>query len=187
MDADIHFSQCQNDNGPPGSAKNDGIVDPCDWTTGAINAVNSKYYEGDSVPQRLFHKVEDAANHTMLLEYEFSKSDTYAYDFTSNVDQTLGVNLDPCGDQLGFVSPATCNSLYSATALVPIPSDPFDLVSSRENPPGAGARNFRIACSPACSAVSVVIPSLDRARPTCRTPIPPIASGTAATAKHGSR
>jgi hypothetical protein len=146
-DADIHFSQCENkDPGPD-----------CEWTTGAINTTNSTYYEGDSVPQRLFHKVQDVGSHTMRFSYEFSKADVYAFDFATNVDQTLGVNLDPCDDLPGFVTPATCNSLYAATALVPVPSDPFDLVSTRENPPGSGARNFRVACTPACTGVSVNI------------------------------
>jgi cysteine-rich repeat protein len=148
-DADIHFTQCRNKWPGP----------DCEWTTGAINTSNSTYLEGDSVPQRLFHKVDDAGGHTMLLQYEFTKSDVYAYDFLSNVDQTLGANLDPCDDLPGFVSTGICNNLYSATALVPIPSDPFDLVSTRENPAGSGARNFRVACTPACSAVSVTFPS----------------------------
>ena len=156
MDADIHFSQCRNDDAPGG--KNDGIVDPCAWTNGAINTVNSKYFEGDSVPQRLFHKMKDDGSNTIEFTYEFSKSDVYAYDFLTNADQTAGTNLNPCADLPGFVTTATCNALYSGTAPVPIPSDPFDSVSTRENPPGAGARNFRVACWPtACSAVSATI------------------------------
>jgi len=131
------------------------------WGTGAINSINSTYYEGDAVPQRLFHKGIAAGSHTMRLSYEFTKSNVYAYDFISNVDQTLGANLNPCGNLPGFVPTATCNSLYAATALVPVPSDPFDLISTRENPVGAGARNFRVACTPACANVSVTFPSLD--------------------------
>ena len=154
QDDNKDFNQCKNkDPGPD-----------CKWVPGAINTTNSTYYEGDSVPQRLFHEIQGEGDHTMEFVYDFSKSGVYAYDFLGNVDQTLGANLHPCDDLPNFqsMSLATCNSLYSGTAPVSIPPDLFDSVSSRENPPGSGARNFRVACFPtACSDVSVTFPSLD--------------------------
>ncbi|HEU4759649.1 MAG TPA: hypothetical protein VFT91_06665, partial [Dehalococcoidia bacterium] len=168
MDADIDFSQCRNDSGVNGTA-NDEILDDCEWTSGAINQSDSVYAEGDSVPQRLFHNVSDGAGtYVMGFEYEFSKADTYAYDFLTNVDGTMAVgplvgsDLNQCGNLPGFVSAATCASLFVAPNAA-VPSDPFDSVSSTENPPGAAARQFRVGCSPACSSISVAFPSLDSA------------------------
>ena len=44
---DYDFNQCLNDNAM--GSLNDGIIDACNWTTGAINQVNSKYTESDGV------------------------------------------------------------------------------------------------------------------------------------------
>jgi len=141
--ADIDFTQCQND------SNNDAVKDACQWVTGSLTANNSIYNESNSVPQRLFHSIATAGTHTIQLEYDFSKSNIYAYDFLTTPDLTQsGGLLNPCGNLPGFVSAPTCSALFSGKSLVPIPSDPFGSVSAKEYP---SPRNFFVACSPACT------------------------------------
>jgi hypothetical protein len=151
-DADIHFSQCQND------GNNDDIANACSWTTGGLNQNNSLYTEGDAPPQRLFHRLDEIGTHTFGFEYEFSKSDIYAYDFITNVDDTQGgALLAECADLPGFISAAQCTAMFSTNVQFgSVPSDLFDQVTARENPPGAAARSFRVGCTPAC-AVGVTV------------------------------
>jgi hypothetical protein len=147
-DAEIHFTQCRND------SNNDEVPDDCAWSEGAINQNNSIFREGDAVPQRLFHEIDTAGTHTIRFEYDFSKASKYAYDFLTNVDETQsGPLLNECGDLPGFVT--TCSALFSGAVLAPIPSDPFDAVSGRENP---AARSIRIG---GVSSATVTFPSLD--------------------------
>ena len=156
-DADIDFKQCQNDNAAGG--RNDGIRDPCEWGTGGINQINSKYTEGDAVPQRLFHRIGTAGRHVMRFEYEFSKADKYAYDFLTNVDGTQsGALLNACGQLQGWVSLSTCTALFSGAFDAAIPPDTFDAVASRENPPGLGARNILVG---GVTSASVTFPPLN--------------------------
>jgi len=156
-DANIDFNQCSND------PDNDDQVESCQWTTGALQQNNACYREGDSVPQRLFHDVDSTGTHTMRFEYDFSKSNIYAYDFLTNVDDTMPAGssgLNECDDLPPFIGSSTCASLFSSSAR-PIPSDPFDTVSAREMPV---LRSLRFGCSPSClepPTVTVVFPPLD--------------------------
>ena len=156
-DANISFSQCRND------PDNDNEIESCQWTTGAVQSNNSCYREGDSVPQRLFHQVKCTGTHTMRFEYEFSKSNIYAYDFLSNVDGTMPVGssgLNQCGNLPPFIGSSTCSTLFSQSQRL-IPSDPFDSVAAREDPV---SRSIRFGCSPSCPeppTVTVTFPSLD--------------------------
>jgi hypothetical protein len=149
---DIDFTQCLNDAG------NANAIDTCTWANGAINQINSYYNEGNSVPQRLFHNIDTAGTHTIRLSYDFTKADIYAYDFLSTPDLTQsGALLNQCGNLPTFVTSATCSSLFSSKNLVPIPSDLFDGVSSREYPT---IRNFFASCSPACTGGSFSISNI---------------------------
>jgi hypothetical protein len=152
MDADIDFTQCEND------SDNDEVVNACNWVTGALNQNNSLYTEGDAVPQRLFHKLSANNQHTFVIEYDFSKNDVYAYDFLTSADATQsGALLNECANLPGFVSAASCAAMFTTNVqLAAIPSDAFDAVAARENPPGAGARNIKVGCDPAC-AVGVTV------------------------------
>src|SRR3972149_9940899 len=151
-DADIDFKQCRND------SDNNNAADNCEWSTGSINQTNSFYTEGDSVPQRLLEK-PDSGTRTLTFEYNFSKGGIYAYDFFTNVKQgpqNTDALLNACVNVAGFAS-AACGGIYGAAAASAIPSDPFDFVLSRENPPGAAARNFLVGCSPATSCSGITI------------------------------
>ena len=128
-DAEIDFAQCRND------SNNDNIKDDCDWTGGALNAVNSVYVEGNAVPQRLFHEIDDPGTHTMRLQYDFTKADKYAYDFLTTVDLTQsGSLLQECANLPTFVTSSECSSVFSGAINAAIPSDSFDGVSLREYP-----------------------------------------------------
>jgi hypothetical protein len=154
-DADIQFTQCLND------SDNNEVMDDCDWGTGAINTNNAIYYEGDSVPQRLFQRIDNAGIHTIRFEYNFTRANIYAYDFLSSPDYTLPPGptyLNECAKLPPFVTSTDCPSMFTSS-LVPIPSDPFDAVNMRENP---SSRNIRFGCSPSCTGTATVsFPSLD--------------------------
>jgi hypothetical protein len=154
-DCNIDLKQCRND------IDNDNSVDACYWSTGSIGSSNSLYCEGDSVPQRLFHQIPSKGTHTIRLEYDFTKANKYAYDFLTDVDETMPIGssgLNQCADLPPFVGTSTCNSLFGAS-LAPIASDPFDSVAGRETPV---LRDVRFGCSPSCSgSVTVSFPSLD--------------------------
>jgi len=148
FDADIDFTQCRND------SDNNNIKDDCDWTTGAINTSNSVYAEGEGVPQRLFHRVDTAGTYIFAFEYDFSRSNIYAYDFLTTVDVTQsGALLQECADLPGFISAAQCSSMFGGAQNASIPSDPFDAVSSRETP---ASRFIKVGCDPACSVGATV-------------------------------
>ena len=157
LDADIDFTQCLND------SDNNNVIDNCDWGTGAINANNSYYIEGDSVPQRLFHKIAGSGTHTMRFEYNFTRDSIYAYDFFSSPDYTMPAGpsyLNECAGLPPFVNSSQCASMFAA-GVATIPSDPFDAVNLRENP---ASRSVRVGCSPACTgSATVSFPSLNGA------------------------
>src|SRR3972149_5835023 len=71
--------------------------------------------------------------------------------------------LNECVDRPGFISASECTTLFGPganTFFVDIPSDPFDAVAARENPPGASARQFRVGCTTVCtgSVGTIVFP-----------------------------
>src|SRR5437773_2355462 len=146
-DASTDFTQCRND------SNNDGVKDLCSWSSGAINANNSIYTEGNSVPQRLFQTIDTAGTHSIRFRHRFTKDSKYAYDFLTNVDATQsGLLLNECGDLPGFVSASACSTLFSNALLAPIPSDSFDAVASRETP---SVRNIRVG-GVSSASVSIV-------------------------------
>jgi hypothetical protein len=163
-DGAIHFTQCRND------SNDNNVIDDCSWGTGAINQNNSAYEEGDVVPHRLFHEIDNAGAHTMVFEYDFTKGDVYAYDFLSDVDETQNgiALLAPCQGAPAFASGSGecngANALYNNSQLVTIPADTFgpatvpghpaEKVSDAEradSPP----REVRVGCSPnPCTVLS---------------------------------
>lgn len=153
------ISQCEND------SNNDGIIQACTWTTGALNQNNSDYAESDGVPQRWFftHSGTGSAEvHTAVFQYDFTKNDVYAYDFLVDVDHTMPMSLiNPCGNLPPFVTAEDCVNAFAVADNIPIPSDPFDAVAVREHPP---SRNILFGCiqeggsTDACTLISVGTP-----------------------------
>jgi hypothetical protein len=163
-DGDIDFRQCRND------SDNNNTQDDCEWTTGAVGQNDSIYTEGDSVPQRLLHEIDTAGSHTMVFRYDFTKSDVYAYDFLTDVDETQsGALLAPCGAAPGFATGSgECdgsNTLYTGASVVTIPSDTFGPASVAGHPAEkvsdaeratSPPREMRVGCSPSpCTGLSV--------------------------------
>src|SRR5512139_2578063 len=83
------FRQCANDDQI--GSKNDGIIDQCEWITGAITQNNSDYAESDGVPQRYIFTDPGTLSdcHTVVFRYDFTKSDVYTYDFMVDPDHTV--------------------------------------------------------------------------------------------------
>jgi hypothetical protein len=130
-DAATDMNQCLNDNGPPNGSKNDGVPDPCDWTTGSVTTNNSKYTEGGAVAQRFFQTFDTAGPHSVTFQYDFTKNSVYTFDFLKNPNwMQSGSLLNPCGSAPSFVP--TCSTMFSGAQDVGIPSDTFDNVASRE-------------------------------------------------------
>jgi uncharacterized repeat protein (TIGR01451 family) len=133
------LTQCAND------PDNSGLVESCQWITGALVTNNSLYAESDGVPQRwLFEhrSCGDVDNHVAVFQYTFTKGDVYAYDFLNSVDHTMPSSfINPCGNLPPFANPGDCVNAFSMTggalngSLIPFSSDPFDAVSLREHPP----------------------------------------------------
>jgi len=153
------ISQCAND------SNNDGIIQACTWTTGALQQNNSDYAESDGVPQRWFFTHSSTGSsvvHTAVFQYDFTKNDVYAYDFLVDVDHTMPMSLiNPCGNLPPFVDADDCLNAFAVSGNTPIPSDPYDAVAGKEHPP---SRNIRFGCieeggnTNACTLVSVGTP-----------------------------
>ncbi|MFY3740462.1 MAG: hypothetical protein HMLIMOIP_000900, partial [Candidatus Nitrosomirales archaeon] len=143
----VDFTQCEND------SSNTNTINNCNWVTGGLNQNNAFFTEGDVVPHRLFHTIDTAGTHTMRLTYDFSQANIYAYDFASTPTITQsGALLAQCDDLPGFVSGATCSSIFSGATSASILSDPFDAVSSREDP---ASRTWLVGGSSSISGVSI--------------------------------
>lgn len=143
----VDFRQCLND------SNDDSVKDDCDWSTGASNANNSAYVEGDTVGQRLLLRFDNAGSHVVELQYDFTKNDLYGYDFLGRVDTTQsGALLNECTSPPSFLDAPTCGTLFSGAASVPIPADPFDSVALRET----AGRVMLIGGSSAAPNISIV-------------------------------
>jgi len=69
-----------------------GTLGQVSWINGDINANNSRYYEGMSVPQRLvLYKVPTTPNnqHVLTFTYTTTKAGKHAFDFITSYDQSL--------------------------------------------------------------------------------------------------
>src|SRR3989344_2971682 len=144
----VDFSQCANNDSPTPAGK-------CNWIGSILQASNSDYFEGMSVPQRiLYRNVETNGPHTISFTYQYTKGGIHAYDFLTTVnpyaapDFVQGVtdesyvpgitDLAPCDDLSGPDATA-CTSLISTTPVfVSLPSDPFDSKDTSPSAPGTG-------------------------------------------------
>jgi hypothetical protein len=153
------FRQCANDDKI--GSKNDGIIDQCEWITGAITSINSDYAESDGVPQRYIFTDPDTLSdcHTVKFRYDFTKSDVYTYDFMVDPDHTIPSSLlNHCGNLPPFTDLDICENALTNAFDVPIISDIFDQVPQREHPP---SRNILLGCSPnPCTMVGTSVISI---------------------------
>ncbi|NIM52776.1 MAG: hypothetical protein GTO22_26615, partial [Gemmatimonadales bacterium] len=104
-------------------------TDPCVWLGGSLNADNSHYSEGQSVPYRAtLTKVPADETHFIRITYDFTKSGVFAFDYLARFD--LADSPDPCTDLPSGVEaswgPSACPPTGRTTDTADIPSDPFD-------------------------------------------------------------
>ena len=146
----VEFHQCANNNITPAGK--------CDWIGSILQASNSVYYEGMTVPQRVVYpEVKGNGTHTLTFTYSYTKGSIHAYDFIATVNPKTATvqgvtgesfvpgitDLDPCGGLgSGGANPlGACTSLnpsVSTPTLVPIPADAFDSKDSAPVP-GSGS------------------------------------------------
>lgn len=97
------LDQCEN--GPVTAPK------PCDWVNGNLNASNSYFGEGHSLPYRVRFANLAAGPHTVTIAWDTTKGGKHALDYLTTYNRTE-TTADPCP---GCGVPST----------LPIPLDPF--------------------------------------------------------------
>jgi hypothetical protein len=108
------LSQCANDKAP--SPSTDGCsTSAADWDHGNLGASKSVYQEGDSIPYRMEFDNLPLASHTVIIEWDTTKSDKHAIDYLTTFNRTVAT-ADPC---LGVSGCSLGTSTTSA-----IPADP---------------------------------------------------------------
>jgi uncharacterized repeat protein (TIGR01451 family) len=107
------FDQCANSSGGAGYAGK------CEWVSGVLNANNSAYAEGDSVPLRIhLAGFAPGSTHSVSFTWTARVGSVNAYDFLATYDASEGwiTPSDPCRGIAG------CDG--ATTSTFPIPHDP---------------------------------------------------------------
>jgi hypothetical protein len=100
----VNLDQFQNGHPPPTGAN---------WSNGNINAQNSVYHEGQSVPFRYFVTgVAAGSNHFFTIQMDYKKGGKAAYDYLTSFDRNFAAGL-----QCSTVSTAVPNDCGSAPFL----------------------------------------------------------------------
>ncbi|MEA2030215.1 MAG: hypothetical protein U9N55_01285, partial [candidate division Zixibacteria bacterium] len=113
--------------------QNGTVTSPPEWSNGNINASNSCYSEGRSVPYRAFISNTSAStNHYFTIEMDWTKSTIHTIDYLTSYnvteDSAIWVAGGPCGDS--GTSPPTGCSLPNDSLLLPDPTDSFNYSGS---------------------------------------------------------
>lgn len=137
----VDFKQCAND-------RSEG-AGSCDWINSILQASNSAYAEGMSVPQRLLYRGIGNGSHTISFKYSYTKGGIHAYDFITsknqgNGDFTPGITTFNNCQGLSGPDLTACNGLISANTFtnVAIPNDAFD---SKDSAPATGTGSTQTA------------------------------------------
>ncbi len=128
------FKQCAN---------KDNAAGDCHWISSIVQASNSKYYEGMSVPQRtIFTGIPATAGdvHTLTFSHLATKGGKHAYDWLTSYNQAVteasnigypfsDLDNQSCYPEIGPPNTlqSTCNTLRTGSnfALVNVPDDDF--------------------------------------------------------------
>ena len=133
----VDFKQCANKNPTLGS---------CDWINGILQANNSQYFEGMSVPQRLLYRGLGNGVHTMSFDYSYTKGGIHAYDFITGKNQgNPTITTTTFNNCAGLNGPdlTACNALVALSpTMISIPTDSFD---SKDSAPAAGTGSTQAA------------------------------------------
>lgn len=104
------LDQCANfDNAGPSASD----CDPTNWVNGNLGSSKARYYEGDSVPYRMRFDNLTIGSHTVIVEWDTTKSDKHALDYITSYDRTV-TTANPCAGVSGC----------GASTTFPIPVDP---------------------------------------------------------------
>src|SRR4051794_7523530 len=97
------LDQCAN-----GSLGSPSDCAPSEWVNGNLGASKAHYSEGDSVPYRmLFGGLSTSGSHTVIIEWDTTKSDKHALDCVTTYNRTV-TGANPCaGVILDCTSPST--------------------------------------------------------------------------------
>lgn len=94
----VNLDQFQNGHPPPTGAN---------WANGSINAQNSEYHEGQSIPFRYFITgVEAGSTHFFTINWEYKKGGKAAYDYLTSFDRSYAAGL-ACSN-VSTAVPADC-------------------------------------------------------------------------------
>jgi hypothetical protein len=121
-----NLDQCANDPFP--SPSSDGCNSTANqWVNGNLGASKAVYFEGDSIPYRLRFGNLPLTSHTVVIEWDTTKSGKHALDYIDDFNESV-LDANPC---LG-VTP--CNPMVFDTE--PIPADPQVTVAGVTPLPG---------------------------------------------------
>ncbi|MDF1542781.1 MAG: hypothetical protein P1P71_06650, partial [Anaerosomatales bacterium] len=133
------------------------------WIGSALNDQNSDYTEGMSVPQRLVLEGldTDISPSYVTLEYQFTKSGKYAYDFITSWDQAITA-ADAYGgqtwlDEWKWLDYNSADFPYQVSATVPEDPHAPDRTAAYEGPLGYGDRTIDLYASADIWNVEVTI------------------------------
>jgi DNA/RNA endonuclease YhcR with UshA esterase domain len=108
------LDQCANDPLPSPST-NGCSTTAAEWVNGNLGASKSSYFEGDSIPYRLKFDNLSLTSHTVVIEWDTTKSSKHAIDYLTTFNRTVAT-ANPC---LGV---SGCNAGTFST--FGIPADP---------------------------------------------------------------
>src|SRR5262249_29484949 len=89
-DTGVDFSQCANDDSP-------FVLGQCHWISSILQASDSRYFEGMSVPQRVVFTGIPATtgdNHELTFHVQATKGSIHAYDFLTSYEQAIRAAAD---------------------------------------------------------------------------------------------
>lgn len=117
------YNQCSNDQGTGYSNGDTG----CRWINGDLQHNNSRYFEGDATPQRVFLTGLSNGTHTVTFQYDVMKnqagSPKHAYDYLTNYNDSENwiAQTDLCdnANTNGFGSVSNCSNAAVNTFTVP--------------------------------------------------------------------
>jgi hypothetical protein len=79
---------------------------PTIWQNGNLNGNQAHYSEGDSVPYRIRFANLPLASHTVIIEWDTTKSGKHALDYLTTFDRTVGA-ANPCAGVAACGAPTT--------------------------------------------------------------------------------
>jgi hypothetical protein len=88
------------------------------WVNGNLGGSKAKYFEGDSIPYRLTFGSLSLASHTVIIEWDTTKSSKHALDYITTFDRTPALPGGALPDPCAGVSPCSNPTTFA------IPADP---------------------------------------------------------------